>query len=72
MISYDFPASYMRGILIMCLTWNPTFMTRLTHIRMPGWSLLTFNLFLAYDEQGDVVGRIVGIINHRANENGIP
>lgn len=24
--------------------------------------------FLAYDEQGDVVGRIVGIINHRANE----
>ena len=24
--------------------------------------------FLAYDEQGTVVGRIVGIINHRANE----
>lgn len=24
MTSYDFPVSYMRGILIMCLIWNPT------------------------------------------------
>lgn len=36
--------------------------------RNAGLEFTDIQPFLAYDEQGEVVGRIVGIINHHANE----